>query len=82
LNQATITTTKNLYGAKNRVERVVKNQGFVLGQDYDGIIFLFWKSSSALNWAGGFANVNGNFIWVTYDVASYRLLRHEIGKDN
>lgn len=77
LPQTSIMATKKIFQAKWHVEKHVKDEGYVEEVDYDGIIFVFWKSSSALNWAGGAGMMNNNFIWVSYSSYTWKVIRHE-----
>ena len=80
MDQASIQSTTRLFAAKNHVDQYIKNNlGLVKNVDYDGIIFLFWKSSSALNWGGAKGMLNNDFIWACYSDLSFKLVRHEIG---
>ena len=77
LPQASIMATKKIFQAKWHVEKHVKDEGYVEEVDYDGIIFVFWESSSALNWSGGAGMLNNDFIWVSYSSFTWKVIRHE-----
>mmetsp|Transcript_18375 Transcript_18375/g.22495 ORF Transcript_18375/g.22495 Transcript_18375/m.22495 type:complete len:983 (-) Transcript_18375:152-3100(-) len=79
LNQNKIQSTKNIYEAQRLVKSYIDSKGYVKNVDYDGIIFLFWESSSALDWGGAKGQINGHFIWISYADLSYKVVRHEIG---
>jgi hypothetical protein len=80
LDQTSIIATKKMFAAKAGVLFHITNTlGLKRNVHYDGIIYLFWSLPSTLNWSGAAGVVNGNFIWSSYNSASYKILRHEIG---
>ncbi len=73
-------SSPKLIQAKNACEKVISNQGYKKGVDYDGLIFLYHTAQSGeLQNSGAKGQMNGYFIWTSSKDITYRVFRHEIG---
>lgn len=58
--------------------QIVEDAGFVQGVDYDAISLIYNPAQAGNAGGGGWASVNGDFMWMSYEM-NFLVTRHEVG---
>ena len=59
--------------------RAIVSAQYTKGVDYDGIALVYFTATSGpFSGGGGWASVNGDFMWMSYEMG-FSVTRHEVG---
>ena len=59
--------------------RAIVSAQYTKGVDYDGIALVYFSANSGpFSGGGGWAGVNGDFMWMSYEMG-FAVTRHEVG---
>jgi len=69
----------NFGDTADAAKAIIDSLGYVEDEDYNGInLVYFTAQAGSFSGGGGWANVNGRFMWMSYSLG-LAVTRHEIG---